>query len=97
MERPEASGRRNTFQAQSVGNIHDVVFAGGQGPRGRSEFGSAAQEGLDDGRVAAADGPVQRPHAVQVHVFQHGALLQKNLHHTHTHTHTPRLVRVSSK
>ena len=60
--------------------LHDVVFAGSQGPCGRSEFGSAAQERLDGGRVAAADSAVQRPHAVQVDVFEDGALLQQDLH-----------------
>ena len=59
--------------------LHDVVFASCKGPGGRSQFGSSAQEGLNDGCVPTADGPIQRSHPVQVDMLQNGTFLQQDL------------------
>ena len=55
------------------------MFSCSQCPGGWSQLGTSSEEGLNDGRIPAADGPIQRPHPLQIDVFQHGAFLQQDL------------------
>lgn len=54
-----------------------VRLAGGHGPGRRSEFSATPQETLDHRNVAAADRPIERPHAVEIDVLDRRAPLQQ--------------------
>jgi hypothetical protein len=60
-------------------NSHDIRLSVGHGPSGRPELGPLLEKALNRRSVSTADGPVQRPHAVQVHVLHVGPVVEEKV------------------